>query len=83
MAAKIVKYEHHETVVSVMAKNRGKHRANCLCFQGCENFHPGERNNCPLAKTLYEFCVRNGMVTPVWECPEYKTKETESDPVVD
>ena len=70
---KIVTYEHHGAVVSVRESLQGRQREHCLCYR-CGKFRPGEEDNCPRAKTLYDFCVQNDMVTPVWECPVFVCK---------
>ena len=64
-------YVHHGCAVVVQTHLKGKHRDHCLCFS-CEDFHPGSKENCPIAKTLYRLCVDNGMVIPVWECPKFQ-----------
>jgi hypothetical protein len=51
-------------------KNKGTHRDNCLCFK-CDNFKPGQPNNCVRAQELYEYCVKYDMTTPVYECPAF------------
>ena len=71
----IEKYIHHERMVAVQSHLRGKHREHCLCFARCKNFKPGEPDNCPIAQGLYEFDVKHGVTTPVFECPEYRTAE--------
>lgn len=72
----VIRYDHawgeRSVNVAVLAENKGKHKDNCLCFQGCRFFKPGEADNCGLAEANYEFCVRNDMVCPVWECPMYQ-----------
>jgi len=64
-------YGHHGVDVVVMSKNKGKHRKNCLCFNGCMHFKPDTKNNCPIAKALFKNCVKYHVTTPVWECPNY------------
>lgn len=49
---------------------RGKHREHCLCWR-CLNFKPGTEDNCRIAKRLYQICVEENLVTPVYECPAY------------
>jgi hypothetical protein len=68
----IIKYLHHDTIVSVDADNKGKHREHCLCWQSCALFHPNEDANCPIAKEVFLTCTKYGIVTPVWECPDFK-----------
>lgn len=68
----IVKYEHHGKAMSVREDLKGKHREHCLCYS-CGKFHPEDRtNNCPKAQRLYDLCVTEDVVTPVWECAAYK-----------
>lgn len=71
-----ITYEHHGTVVSVNPELKGKHRDHCLCFQGCARFKPGTSENCEIAQAVYKNCVDFGIVTPVWECPQF-AKPTE------
>lgn len=69
---KILRYIHHGFMVSVLRSQKGLHKDHCLCFQGCARFFPDDvMKNCRLAQSIYEFDKRNGMVTPVWECPLY------------
>lgn len=64
-------YKHHgEAPVWVRSDLKGKHREHCLCYS-CKRFHPGSPGNCPIARGLYENCVTNDLVTPVWECPKF------------
>jgi hypothetical protein len=67
----ITTYEHHGSTVSVQEENKGKHRDNCLCFQGCRHFKPGTSENCQIAQAVYRNCVEFDIVTPVWACPQY------------
>lgn len=67
----IEKYEHHGTEVSVQSHLKGKHREHCLCFS-CMKFKQDSPDKCKRAALLFAFCRLNDMVTPVWECPEYK-----------
>lgn len=76
----IIEYDHTyrdgpTAHVFVQEELKGKHRDHCLCFQGCQSFKPGTPENCPLAEELYQFCVRNNMTTPVWECPVFVAPE--------
>lgn len=65
------RYEHHGNEVWVDSALKGLHRAYCLCFQ-CAKFKPNTDENCPIAQSTYENCVEHGLVTPVWECPEFE-----------
>lgn len=68
----VEKYEHHGTEVNVQKRLRGQHRDHCLCFQECVYFKPGEDDNCEIAQTNYEMCVKFSLTTPVYECPKYE-----------
>ncbi len=84
---RIIKYEHYGKEVSVDEDLRGKHREHCLCWR-CEKFHPDiessysaqlrikkRRENCPIANHNYAMCVKFNVVTPIYECPEFKEKK--------
>lgn len=74
---KVVEYLHHGKKVYVDADLKGKHRSHCLCFR-CAKFHPeDEENNCNTANLVFAIDVAFGIVTPVWECPEFLKKEQE------
>ena len=64
---KIIQYKHHDTVVSVREELKGTHSKVCLCYI-CKKFKPGEKDNCRKANRLYQLCVEEDMVTPVFEC---------------
>jgi len=66
-------YEHHGVAVFVNSELKGTHRAHCLCYQ-CESFHPGTPGNCNIAQRLYQLCVDEDLVTPVYECPKFVEK---------
>lgn len=70
----VEKYEHWDGYdpVWVMSELKGKHREHCLCHQGCKKFKPGEEDNCPIAQENFEFCVKHGVVSPMWECPKFE-----------
>jgi len=70
-------YKHHGNTVAVFSNLKGKHRDHCLCFE-CSKFSganlpgPGEKKkNCPIAQDTYDNCVKHGLVTPVYECPQF------------
>ena len=68
---RFLKYKHHGKVyVWVRSDLKGEHRNHCLCYD-CSKYHPGSAGNCPVAQILYEACLLNDMVTPVWECPKF------------
>jgi len=60
-------YSHHGKTVWVRKALKGLHRKHCLCFS-CTKFHPGSSGNCPIAQALFQACIDNHVVTPVWEC---------------
>lgn len=64
-------YQHHGKQVAAFSDLVGLHRDFCLCYS-CGKFNPGQENNCPIAQELYEFCVKHGATTPMWECPEFE-----------
>ena len=68
------KWEGRQTEMAVIEANKGKHRNNCLCFQQCAKFLPGDARNCAIAAMLYHFATVHDVVTPVWECSQYIAK---------
>ena len=66
-------YDHHGATVWVDATLKGQHRSHCLCWK-CGNFKPGTPENCGIAQRLYQICVDHNLVTPVYECPEFKAQ---------
>ena len=67
----IEQYEHHGNKVWVRSDLKGKHREHCLCFS-CQKFSPNnDLTNCLKARRIFKTCVDFGLVTPVWECPDY------------
>ena len=72
----IEKYKHHDIDVFVDSRLKGKHRKHCLCYN-CKKFIPDDVwKNCSIAAELFEVCIENGLVTPVYECPEFEDKRT-------
>lgn len=63
-------YEHHGILVTVRSDLKGRHREFCLCYQ-CGRFDPGKEDNCYKAQGLYELNKDHGLVTPVFECPDF------------
>lgn len=81
MFGKVVEYEHTHTngdVTKVFVKEelKGTHREHCLCYECGSLMNPDgtfkREGACPIAKELYQFVVRNGLVTPVFECPKFQ-----------
>jgi len=72
----IVSYVHHNKEVFVREDLKGKHRDHCLCFI-CDKFFPDDREkNCRIANIVYQVDITFDLVTPVWECPDFKFKFT-------
>lgn len=72
---KFVFYTHHKNPVWVKSELLGKHKEYCLCYN-CKKFKPEPRwKNCLIANEVYALDCRFGLVTPVWECPEFVRKE--------
>lgn len=67
------RYIHHGHDVAVFSDLKGKHRENCLCWNGCKRFVPENRgHNCPIANALFTLDVTYGVTTPVFECRDYE-----------
>lgn len=76
----IEQYEHHKTEVSVRTSLKGLHRRMCLCYICKKSPHlrsAATRRECRIREELYRLCVKFGLTTPVFECPEF---EDERDP---
>lgn len=68
-------YMHHGKLVTVYSFLKGRHKEACLCYD-CGAFQPEDREkNCPIANAVYNLNVEHGLVTPVWECPEFYRKD--------
>ena len=71
----IVFYEHHGREVAVREHDKSLHRLHCLCYI-CNNFRPLDvERGCPIAYAVFRNCQEFGIVTPVWECPEFERNE--------
>jgi hypothetical protein len=71
MPQKFIQYEHHGKTVWVDENQKGTHRQCCLCHF-CAKFKPGiPEENCPKANLLFGVDLLTGMVTPVFECPDF------------
>jgi hypothetical protein len=67
-------YKHHDVNVWVRSDLKGKHREYCMCFS-CKCFNPEDRSaNCKIANAVYGNCVGFNIVTPVWECQHFTSK---------
>jgi hypothetical protein len=64
-------YEHHGVMMHTRHAMKGLHRDNCLCYE-CERFAPNTLNNCMKSQAIYENCVAFDVVTPVWECADFR-----------
>lgn len=65
---KVINYVHHGKVVHVDEELKGLHRKHCLCYR-CKEFYANPK--CPIAHAVYLNCVEYGIVTPVFECPNF------------
>ncbi len=72
----IEKYIHHGKEVAVVSEVKGKHRNHCLCFLGCIYFKPNTAENCEIAQSNFDLCVKYNLVTPVYECSKFEQKLT-------
>ncbi len=73
---RVIKYKHHREWVSVREDLKGKHKEHCLCYEKCVYFFPGEpKYNCSVAQSVFDLCVTQDLVLPVWECPDYTTEK--------
>lgn len=73
--SKYIEYRHHGMPVWVREDLKSKHREHCLCFD-CEYFNEEDpSDSCLIANMLFSICVLHNLVTPVWECPEFKKRE--------
>lgn len=70
-----VRYWHHNSLVVARMDLAGKHRSHCLCYD-CDRFKPGSQDHCKIASSVYQNCVRFNIVTPVWECPDFKERDS-------
>jgi hypothetical protein len=71
----VIHYEHHGRTVAVKSHLKGKHREHCLCGE-CSKFKPDDREkNCPIANAFFSLCALTGVVSPIWECSEFRTKK--------
>ncbi len=68
---KFVVFNHHGREVVSRSDLQGKHRDHCLCHS-CALFKPGEDDNCPIAEDTFANCTKHGLVTPVYECPDFE-----------
>lgn len=69
--SRIIEYIHHGRKVKVDAKLKGKHREHCLCYK-CAKFKLNSSDACEIAQMVYSTAVEFGIVTPVYECPQYE-----------
>ncbi len=70
-SGKVEWYRHHGRLVAVRQALRGHYRESCLCYR-CGKFNPDNPDdNCPTANLIYAACVLTGVVTPIWECPDF------------
>lgn len=68
---KVTCYMHHGNKVFVREDLKGKHRQYCLCYH-CKHYSADRKKNCLISNAIYANCVKYGLVTPVFECPEFE-----------
>lgn len=68
---KVTNYLHHGNKVFVREDLKGKHRQYCLCYH-CKHYSTDRKKNCLISNAIHANCVRYGLVTPVFECPEFE-----------
>jgi hypothetical protein len=77
--ATIAGYLHHKNYVYVREDLKGRHRGHCLCWR-CGSFFPDDREkNCKIANMVFALDRALKLVTPVWECPDFREKEERKD----
>jgi len=84
---KIIQYDHtfgngRTATVSVDEDLKGTHREKCLCFRDCVHFKPGTPENCEIAQSNFELCVKYDTVQPVFECPKYSSNLVDIAPAI-
>lgn len=67
-------YTHHGIKMWTIKELKGKYNEYCLCHY-CQHWNPDTKDNCPIAQSLFEFTKDHNIVTPVWECAQFKEKE--------
>jgi hypothetical protein len=65
-----IKYIHDKREVWVKLENVTLHDDFCICHE-CEGYSPGHDTHCPIAQEVSELNKKYGLVTPVWECPDF------------
>ena len=70
----IEQYEHHGAIVSVRSTLKGQHKSYCLCY-ACDLFKPNTPENCSIAERVFNVCVEEDLVLPVWECPRFEAAD--------
>jgi hypothetical protein len=70
-----IRFVHHNPDRPVVAREdlKGAHRSLCLCHQ-CTKLNVTGKNNCPIAKEHFAWCIKNDTAAPVLECPEFIPK---------
>ena len=53
-------------------------REECLCLN-CDNLKPGQSDNCHIAQTFYEVCVKENVALAVTRCPFWEPKIVEAE----
>ena len=48
----------------------------CLCFS-CVNLRPNMSDNCQIAQSFYEICVKEDVALAVTRCPLWRSKDSQ------
>lgn len=68
-----VKMESYGKKVWANPTTESLRRSECLCLN-CANLKPGQPDNCHIAQSLYEICVKENIALAVTRCPLWKPK---------
>ena len=76
---KVTKYKHNGVDVFTFKAYKGMYKDVCLCINGCANFKPNSKENCVIAQSNFENCVKYKTVQPVTECPNFKEPRLDNE----
>jgi hypothetical protein len=64
---------HYNQAVWTNPTTEPLRRTECLCLN-CGLMKPGQLDNCPVAQSLYQICVRENLALVITRCPLWKPK---------
>lgn len=67
------KETHYGQEVWVNPTTESIRKEECLCLN-CGNLKPGQPDNCPIAQSFYEICVKKNVAMAITRCPIWKPK---------